>query len=100
MVHKGTVICRCRNSSEGDGDPTRHAEMKAIQEAAKAIGRFKLPECTLYVTLEPCPMCAGAILQSRIEALVYGAKNLLLGEQGPCDCMPAFRLYFLIWAGA
>lgn len=54
--------------------------MTAIQESVQKIGRFKLPESTLYVTLEPCPMCAGAILQARVGTVVYAAKNPLLGD--------------------
>lgn len=79
MVYKGRIISTGRNTTEESGNPTLHAEMKVIQEAAKKVGRFKLPECALYVTLEPCPMCAGAILQARVGTLVYGAKNSLLG---------------------
>ena len=79
MVHNGAIVCRGRNTMERSGDPTRHAEMNAIQEAARLLGRFKLPGCTLYVTLEPCPMCAGALLQARVGTLVYAAKNTLLG---------------------
>ena len=80
MVHDGDIVCSCWNTMETSGDPTKHAEMTAIQQTALKIGRFKLPECTLYVTLEPCPMCAGAILQARVGTLVYAAKNNLLGR--------------------
>ncbi len=80
VVHNGEVVCSCWNTMESSQDPTKHAEMSAIQQAALRVGRFKLPECTLYVTLEPCPMCAGAILQARIGTLVYAAKNPLLGK--------------------
>ena len=78
----GAVICRgneilarAHNTREGDLDIAGHAEIKALQEAAKASGSWALEGCTLYVTLEPCPMCAGAILQSRISSLCFGAKD-------------------------
>ena len=80
MVLDGDIVCRCWNTMETSGDPTKHAEMTAVQQAALKLGRFKLPECTLYVTLEPCPMCAGAILQARVGTLVYAASNHLLGR--------------------
>lgn len=78
----GQVIARARNRTEEDCDPTSHAEMACIRHASKALGRWRLVDCTLYVTLEPCPMCAGAILQSRLGTVVYGAPNKLLGADG------------------
>ena len=71
----GAVIGRGYNRRETDGDPTAHAEMIAIREAAKAVGNWRLVDCTLVVTLEPCPMCAGAIVNARIGRLVYGAAD-------------------------
>ena len=65
---------------EESGDPTQHAEMLAIQSAVRQLGRFKLPECTMYVTSEPCPMCAGALLQARVGTVVYGARSPLIGQ--------------------
>ena len=65
------------------GDPTQHAELRAIQGALQTLGRHCMLDCTLYVTLEPCPMCAGALLQARVGSLVYGAKNPLLGVPPP-----------------
>jgi len=62
------------------GDPTQHAELRAIQVALRVLGRHSMMECTLYVTLEPCPMCAGALLQARVGSLVYAARNPLLGN--------------------
>lgn len=73
VVHGGRVIGGAWNQREQLKDPTAHAEMVAITQAANALGSWRLIDCTLYVTLEPCPMCAGAILQARIPRLVYGA---------------------------
>jgi len=75
VVHRGRVIARAHNQREQLHDPTAHAEMIAITQAAHALKSWRLDECTLYVTLEPCPMCAGAILQARIPTLVYGADD-------------------------
>ena len=75
IVHEGRVIAAAHNQREGLRDPTAHAEMIAITQAAQAIGGWRLSGCTLYVTLEPCPMCAGAILQARLATLVYGAPD-------------------------
>lgn len=70
------------NRRETDTDPTAHAEVVAIRDAAKRLGRWNLAECELYVTLEPCVMCAGAIVYSRIARVVYGAKDLRFGACG------------------
>jgi tRNA(adenine34) deaminase len=75
VVHEGRVIGRGRNRREALQDPTAHAEMLAITAAAEALGTWRLDGCTLYVTLEPCPMCAGAIVQARIGRLVFGAAD-------------------------
>ncbi len=75
IVHQGRVIASAHNQREALGDPTAHAEMIAITQAAGALGSWRLDGCTLYVTLEPCPMCAGAVLQARIATLVYGAAD-------------------------
>jgi len=74
IVHGTRVIGSAHNLCQQLRDPTAHAEMLAITQAAEAIGDWRLEDCTLYVTLEPCPMCAGAILQARIPVVVYGAK--------------------------
>jgi tRNA(adenine34) deaminase len=71
----GEVIATGVNRKECDQDPTAHAEIVAIREAARVLQDWHLNGCTLYVTLEPCPMCAGAILQARINTLVYGADD-------------------------
>lgn len=75
IVHRGRLIAAAHNQREQLRDPTAHAEMIAITQAAEALRSWRLDECTLYVTLEPCPMCAGAILQARIPRLVYGATD-------------------------
>jgi tRNA(adenine34) deaminase len=75
IVHAGRVIARAHNQREQLRDPTAHAEMIAITQAAESLGSWRLEDCTLYATLEPCPMCAGAILQGRIPELVYGAAD-------------------------
>lgn len=75
VVREGKLLAAAFNGREQLRDPTAHAEMIAITQAAAAINAWRLDGCTLYVTLEPCPMCAGAILQSRIEQVVYGADD-------------------------
>jgi tRNA(adenine34) deaminase len=75
IVHEGRVIAAAHNQREQLRDPTAHAEMLAITQAADSLRSWRLEECTLYVTLEPCPMCAGAILQARIPRVVYGATD-------------------------
>ncbi len=75
VVLEGRVIGRAHNQREQLRDPTAHAEMIAITQAAAAVGSWRLDGATLYVTLEPCPMCAGAVLNARIATLVYGAAN-------------------------
>ncbi len=75
IVHQDRVIARAHNQREQLHDPTAHAEMIAITQAAEARQSWRLDDCTLYVTLEPCPMCAGAIVQARIPTVVYGATD-------------------------
>src|SRR5271154_4536994 len=75
IVHGERVVAAAHNQREQLRDPTAHAEMIAITQAAQALGSWRLEGCTCYVTLEPCPMCAGAILQARIPQLVYGADD-------------------------
>ena len=75
IVHEGRLIARAHNQREQLRDPTAHAEMIAITQAAESRQSWRLDGCTLYVTLEPCPMCAGAILQARIPTVVYGAAD-------------------------
>jgi tRNA(adenine34) deaminase len=78
----GTVIGRGRNRREADGDPTAHAELIAIRSAARAAGGWRLDDMTLVVTLEPCTMCAGAVVASRVGRLVYGAEDPRAGAVG------------------
>ena len=78
----GEIIGRGRNRREAEGRATAHAEMEAIDEACAALGRWRLEGCTLYVTLEPCPMCAGAVINARVPVLVYGAKEPVTGSCG------------------
>jgi tRNA(adenine34) deaminase len=78
----GDVIGRGRNTRERDGDPTGHAEIVAIRQAATAVGEWRLQGCTLVVTLEPCTMCAGAIVASRIDRLVFGPFDDKAGAVG------------------
>ncbi|MGH3156126.1 MAG: nucleoside deaminase [Streptosporangiaceae bacterium] len=78
----GTVIARGHNRREAAGDPTAHAEMEAIRAAARAIGSRRLDGCSLVVTLEPCTMCAGAVLLARLDRLVYGADDPKAGAAG------------------
>lgn len=75
VVYEGRVIAAAHNQREQLHDPTAHAEMIAITQAAAARGDWRLEQCALYVTLEPCPMCAGAILQARVPLVVYGAAD-------------------------
>ena len=75
IVHQGRIIAQAHNQREQLHDPTAHAEMIAITQAAEALQSWRLEDCVLYVTLEPCPMCAGAILQARIPEVVYGATD-------------------------
>lgn len=75
IVKDGEIIGRGFNSTETDKDPTCHAEMKAIREAARNLGGWRLPGCSMYVTLEPCSMCAGAIVLARIEHLYIGTLD-------------------------
>jgi tRNA(adenine34) deaminase len=71
----GALIAAAHNRRELDQDPTAHAEMLALRQAAAALGSWRLSGCTLFVTLEPCPMCAGALVNARVDALVYGCDD-------------------------
>ena len=75
IVHEGRVIAEAHNQREELNDPTAHAEMIAITQAAESLQSWRLTDCVLYVTLEPCPMCAGAIVQARIPTVVYGTTD-------------------------
>ncbi|MFB8244847.1 tRNA adenosine(34) deaminase TadA [Streptomyces sp. NPDC001046] len=77
-----TVVATGHNEREAGGDPTAHAEVLAVRRAAAALGQWRLAGCTLVVTLEPCTMCAGAVQQSRVDRLVYGARDDKAGAAG------------------
>ena len=79
LVQNGRVIAEGHNLRECARMATRHAEVVAIEGAGSALGGWRLPHCTLYVTLEPCPMCAGTVINSRIDRVVFGAKDLMAG---------------------
>jgi len=86
IVRKGEIVGRGRNRREKDKTALGHAEIEAISEACRNLGGWRLWECTLYVTLEPCPMCAGAIVNARIPRVVFGAKDDKSGACGSvCD---------------
>jgi tRNA(adenine34) deaminase len=82
VVHEGEVIARAHNRRERDQDPTAHAELLALREASRRLGRWRLEGCALYVTLEPCAMCAGAVVLARIDRLVFGADDPKAGAVG------------------
>ena len=75
IVCDGEIICTAHNRRESDNDPTAHAELLALRAASQTLNRWRLTGCTLYVTLEPCLMCAGAMVLARIDRLVYGAND-------------------------
>ena len=78
----GRILGRGRNRREESGDATAHAEIEAIREACAALGDWRLEGCRLYVTLEPCPMCAGAIINARVPALIFGTREAQSGACG------------------
>lgn len=82
IVHRGEVIAEASNTREASKCATHHAEILAIEEACRRLGGWRLPDCTLYVSLEPCPMCAGAIVNARIDRVVYAAPDLRAGAFG------------------
>ena len=82
VVCQGEVIAEARNHREADADPSAHAEFSAIMQASRELERWRLPDCTVYVTLEPCIMCAGLMHQARIGRCVYGAPDAKAGALG------------------
>lgn len=90
IVHDDKIIARAHNLRESKQNAVAHAEIIAIQKACKKMGSWRLEDCILYVTLEPCPMCTGAILQSRIKRVVYGAAD----PKGGCieSCMKMYEV--------
>lgn len=84
IVHEDRVIAEAHNQRETLTDPTAHAEIIALTQAAESLGSWRLLDCTLYVTLEPCPMCAGAIVQARLPTVIYGAED---SKAGACHTL-------------
>lgn len=93
VVCQGEVIARAYNRREVDADPTAHAELLAIQEAAKKMVSWRLENCDLYVTLEPCPMCMGAILNARVDRLIIGASNPRFGAAGSVVDLASYQAF-------
>ena len=90
IVKDGKIIAETRNNREQTGDATGHAELLAIRKACEALGGWHLERCELYVTLEPCPMCMGAIINSRLGSVIYGAKD---AKAGACGSVIDLRSY-------
>ena len=88
VVCDGEIIASAHNEREREIDPTAHAEVLALRRAAKRLGRRRLDGCTLYVTLEPCPMCAGAIVMAGVDAVYYGAADARAGCAGSVYALP------------
>ncbi len=82
VVCEGRIVARAFNAPIGNNDPCGHAEVRVLRSAGEALGNYRLPGCTLYVTLEPCAMCAGAVLHARLERLVFGARDPKTGACG------------------
>lgn len=82
VVRDGEIVGRGFNAPIGESDPTAHAEIAALRDAARKLSNYRLPGCALYVTLEPCAMCAGAIIHARIARVVYGARDYKTGVHG------------------
>jgi tRNA(adenine34) deaminase len=79
LVYRDVILACGHNRRENDNDPTAHAEIQVIREGAAWLGRWRLTGCTLYVTIEPCPMCAGAIMNARLDRVVYGSPDTQFG---------------------
>src|SRR5919108_4848722 len=88
VVHDGRIVGRGRNEREGRRDPTAHAEVLALQEAARSLQRWRLTGATVYATLEPCPMCAGALVNARVDRLVYAVPDPKAGAAGSLFYVP------------
>ena len=101
VVKDGAIIGEGHNLRETNASATAHAEILAIEAACRAIGSWRLSDCTLYVTMEPCPMCAGALVNSRIERVVFGCKDSVAGSCGSLidlNCYP-FNHAFAVTGG-
>ena len=88
ICHEGKIIAQAHNEREITLDPSAHAEMLAMRRAAQALGRRRLDGCTLYVTLEPCPMCAGGAIMAGVDAIYYGAADPKAGCAGSVYALP------------
>jgi tRNA(Arg) A34 adenosine deaminase TadA len=102
VVHSGQIIAQAHNRRELDQDPCAHAELLAMREAARVLGSWRLEDCTVYVTLEPCAMCAGAMVLARIARCVYGCtdpKGGFLGTLGDLSQHPALNHHFVVTPG-
>ncbi len=102
VVCDGEVVARAHNRREADADPSAHAEFLAMAAAARALGRWRLTGCTVYVTLEPCLMCAGLMVNARVDRCVYGAadpKGGAVGTLFDVSCDPRLNHEFLVTSG-
>ena len=102
VVHEGTVISSAHNRREVDGDPSAHAEFIAMREAARTLGDWRLEGCTVYVTLEPCAMCAGLMVNARVPRCVYAAtdpRGGFLGTLGDLSSHPVLNHRFEVASG-
>ena len=102
VVCDGKVVARAHNRRETDADPSAHAEFRALVDAARKLGRWRLTGCTVYVTLEPCLMCAGLMVNARIDRCVYGApdpKGGALGTLYDVSCDPRLNHEFSVTPG-
>ena len=102
VVHEGTVIAEAHNRREVDSDPTAHAELIAMRSAAQHLGDWRLEGCTVYVTLEPCAMCAGLMVNARVSRCVYAASDPrggFLGTLGDLSSHPVLNHRFAVTAG-
>ena len=102
VVCGGQIIARAHNEVEAQRDATLHAELLAIRRAAAALGRWRLDDCSLFVTLEPCPMCIGAMVLSRVQSLYFGAYDPRLGAVGSnfdLSCHPSFPHKIEVYPG-
>ena len=95
IVHEGEIIASAHNEREILPDATAHAEVLAIRRACAALGTNRLTGCTLYVTLEPCPMCAGALVNARVDHVVFGAYDARGGACGSMMRIQKYPLYFM-----
>ncbi len=94
IVRGGEIIARAHNTREQENDPTAHAEMLAIRKAAEVLGTRRLSDCTLYVTLEPCPMCAGALIMAQLAACYFGASDERQGCVESIYCIPSDPAFY------